>query len=249
MSQPVSEKNWVKQVLKKYDAIEKRQPKAFDFPVNEWPQWVFNLWPILIGVSHPGLNVKRPKKWTAKELGQLLGRQSALEGLLWDEVPLSPRVMEEKNRWLDSRAGELRDNRNLAVALTADLKGSKAWRPLFKSFIDDALASARNRPYPESSAFLEAFGKANVIKPDDLATEKTMGVGERIAYGMILYWRPISKLESVAQLYQLLSTAARPMGIVITLKRVEKLCQRIGLKFKGRGRPKRKIQTNLPVTA
>ena len=76
-----------------------------------------------------------------------------------------------------------------------------------------------------------------------------MGVGERIAYVMLLFWRDISKFESVAQLYHLLSEASKPMGIEITLKRVEKLCQRIGLKFKSRGRPKRKIQTNPPVVA
>jgi hypothetical protein len=64
---------------------------------------------------------------------------------------------------------------------------------------------------------------------------------------MIMFWRPISKFESIAQVHQLLSTAAKPMGVVITLKRVEKLCQRIGLKFKGRGRPRGKIQTNSPA--
>jgi hypothetical protein len=195
------------------------------------------------------LKVKRVKKWTAKDLGQFLGRQNALEGLVWDEVPLSPRVRLEKERWIDSQAGILSSNPKLAKSLIQDVKGMEKWRPVFRKFIDETLASARNRPYPESSAFLEAFGKANVIKPDDLATERTMGVGERIAYVMILFWRPISKFESVAQLYQLLSLAAKPMGIVITLKRVEKLCQRIGLKFKGRGRPKGKIQTNSPVTS
>jgi hypothetical protein len=247
MARVVNEKFWVRQILEKYDAIEKRQPKTFNLLVNEYPQWVVNLWPILFAVSHPGLKVKRVKQWTARDLGQFLGRQSACEGLLWDEIPLSPRVREEKERWIDSQTDKLRSSPILAIALTRDLNGLQKWRPVFKKYINETLASARNRPYPESSAFLEAFGKANVIKPDDLATETTMGVGERIAYVMILLWRPISKFESVAQLHQLLSTAAKSKGIVITLKRIEKLCQRIGLKFKGRGRPKRKIQTISPV--
>ena len=187
MARPVREKIWVRQILEKYGAIEKRQPKTFDLIVAEWPQWVFNLWPTLFGVSHPGLNFRRVKKWTAKDLGQFLGRQSALEGLLWDEVPLSPRVEHEKQKWLDSQADKFRSSPNLAIALTEDIIGLQKWRPIFKKFIDETLASARNRPYPESSAFLEAFGKANVIKPDDLATEKRMGVGERIAYVMIMF--------------------------------------------------------------
>ena len=87
--------------------------------------------------------------------------------------------------------------------------------------------------------------KGVVIKPDDLATERRLGVNERITWVMFQFWKPISKFQSVAQLHRLLSAAAKPKGIEITLKRVEKLCQRIGLKFKGRGRPKgSKIQTN-----
>jgi hypothetical protein len=247
MARVVNEKFWVRQILEKYDAIEKRQPKTFNLLVNEYPQWVVNLWPILFAVSHPGLKVKRVKQWTARDLGQFLGRQSACECLLWDEIPLSPRVREETERWINSQTEKLRSSPNLAIALTRDLNGLEKWRPVFRKFIDETLASARTRPYLESSMFLEAFGKANVIKPDDLATERTIGVGERIAYVMIMLWRPISKMESIAQIHQMLSKAAKPMGIVITLKRVEKLCQRIGLKFKGRGRPKGKIQTISPV--
>jgi hypothetical protein len=249
MTKSVSEKNWIGQVLAKYDAIEERQPKSFNLAVAEWPDWVFSLWLILFGISHPGLKVKRVKKWTAKDLGQFLGRQSALEGLLWDEIPLSPRVKQERDAWIDSQADKFESNPKLANSLMQDAIGMQKWRPVFKGFIDEILASARSRPYPESSAFLEAFGKAYVIKPDDLATERTMGVGERIAYVMIVFWREISKFESVAELHHLLSAATQPMGIVITLKRIEKLCQRIGLKYKGRGRPKGKIQTNSPVTA
>jgi len=248
MPKSVSEKKWIGQVIEKYDAIEKRQPKSFNLTVAEWPDWVCKLCPTLFGISHPGLNFRHVKKWTARDLGQFLGRQSALAGLIWDEVPLSPRVRQERDAWIDSEAAKLKSNSKLANSLKQDAIGMLKWRPVFKNFLDEILASARSRPYPESSAFLEAFGKANVIKPDDLATEKAMGVGERIAYVMVLFWRPISKLESVAQLHKLLSDAAKPMGIVITLKRVEKLCYRIGLKFKGRGRPKLKIQTNLPVT-
>jgi hypothetical protein len=251
MVRQVSERIWVRQILTKYDAIEQRQSLAgsIDSTMAEWPDWVCNLWPILFGISHPGLNFRRLKKWTAKDLGQFLGRQSALEGMIWDEVPLSPRVKQERDTWLDSQAEKLKSNTALADSIIFHANGMKKWRPVFKKFINEALISARERPYPESSAFLKAFGKANVLEPDELSTEKKMGVGERIAYVMILYWRPISKFESVAQLHQLLSTAAKSMGIVITLKRVEKLCQRIGLKFKGRGRPKRKIQTKSPAAS
>jgi hypothetical protein len=246
---PPNERKWVAQVLSGYDAIEKLQPKSFDSMVNAWPDWVVKLWVVLFGVSHPGLNVRNHKKWTARDLGRFLGRQNALARLAWGEVPLSPRVEEESERWIDAESDRICSNPKLASSSMRIEKRLHEWRPVFDRYIDETLASARKRPYPESSAFLEAFGKANVINPDDLATERTMGVGDKIAYVMIAFWQPIAKFQSVAQVHQFVSAAAKPAGIVITLKRVEKLCQRIGLKFKGRGRPKGKIQTNAPAVS
>jgi hypothetical protein len=61
----VSEKKWIKQVLERYEAIEKCRPETFNLAVDEYPQWVHNLWPTLFGISHPGLKIKNVKKWTA----------------------------------------------------------------------------------------------------------------------------------------------------------------------------------------
>jgi hypothetical protein len=97
----------------------------------------------------------------------------------------------------------------------------------------------------EASAFFEAFGKGVVMKPDDLLTERTMGVGDKICWTMFVMWQDIERLESVAQLHRVFEKALKPHGIVVKYKRIEKLCQRIRLKFKGPGRPPgSKTQTN-----
>jgi hypothetical protein len=200
----------------------------------------------------PGLQMKRAKQWTAKDLGIFLGRQNAIEAVMWGEVPLSSKVQQEGVECLASldKVFGLSSNPNMARATKKFERGMKKWRPIFKRFIDETLSSARKRPYPQAAAFLEAFGKANVIKPDDLASENRLGVSEKIAWVMVLLWRPISKLQSVAQLHQILATAAKRKGIEISLKRIEALCRRIGLRFKGRGRPRKiRIQTNLPASS
>jgi len=121
----------------------------------------------------------------------------------------------------------------------------KIWRPKFKKFMQETLSSACERPYIEASAFFEAFGKAIVMKPDELLTEHTMGVGEKICWLMVVLWQEIERLESVAQMHRILERALKPHGIVVKYKRIEKLCQRIKLKFKGPGRPPgSKTQTN-----
>jgi hypothetical protein len=64
-----------------------------------------------------------------------------------------------------------------------------------------------------------------------------MGVGDKICWTMITMWPEIERLESVAQLHRVFEQALKPKGITVKYKRIEKLCQRIKLKFKDRGRP------------
>src|SRR5580658_7322234 len=113
----VKEQTWVRQILKEYGVVE-AQPKLVNSIVEAWPDWVMNLLPILYGVCQPGLKLKRIKIWTAKDLGQFLGLQHAWEGLFWDEVPLSPRVRQEKERWIDS-AQKLSSSPELDIVLKA----------------------------------------------------------------------------------------------------------------------------------
>jgi hypothetical protein len=62
---------------------------------------------------------------------------------------------------------------------------------------------------------------------------------------MFVRWQEIERLESVAQLHRVFEQALKAHGIVVKYKRIEKLCQRIKLRFKGRGRPPgSKTQTN-----
>jgi hypothetical protein len=92
-----NQRQWISHVLGRYEEVEKLKPKVPGLD-DEWPEWVCNLLGIIMGVSHPGLNVKRAKKWKAKDLGRLIGRQYAYERLLWGEVPLSPRVRNEEKQ-------------------------------------------------------------------------------------------------------------------------------------------------------
>jgi hypothetical protein len=233
--------------MTKFGDLEDHQPE----PLNsdpEWPDWVLNLLMILMGISHPGTKLKNLKKWKAKDLGRFLGRQYAGEHLCRGEVPLSSQVIQEGMKfaeWAESWGRQRRPDLDLDKLSQEVKAGQKAWEPIFKGFMKDTLASVCERPYLEASAFFEAFGKAVVIKPDDLLTERTMGVGEKICWIMFVRWQEIERLESVAQLHRVFEKALKPRGIVVKYKRIEKFCQRIKLKFKGRGRPPgSKIQTN-----
>ena len=245
------QRKWIREILNKLEELEKHQPVIFD-QKDEVPDWVYNLLIMLAGISHPGTKFKNLKKWKAKDLGRFLGRQFAGEHLLRGQVPVSPQVMKEgilHSEWEEKRIKQKHPDFDFNQFHKTTEQRDKTWQPIFRQFMQETLASVCERPYEEASAFFDAFGKATVMKPDEFLTERTMGVGDKMCWIMIVSWQEIERLESIAQLHRILEKALKPHGIVVRYKRIEKLCQRIKLKFKGRGRPPgNKNQTN-PITA
>jgi hypothetical protein len=235
-----TKRQWMRRVMDSSKIVEKLQPKFADY--EEYPKWVNNLWLMLMPVSHPGLHLKANQKLGVRQFGAFWGRQYALAAVQRGKVQLSAKTLEEMNRAI---AGLKPSKPEIAQFVESSFKRHKVWYPAFTKFIKETLGSACDRPYAEAVGFFQAFGNSMMIKPTDLETERTMGVSEKIAWVMILEWLAISKLRSVGQLHSMFEAALKPHGIVINLKRMEKLCQRIGLRFRGRGRPKKpKIQTN-----
>ena len=235
------QRRWVNDILKKFGDLQEHQLEPFYQDAN-LPVWVHNLEMLLMGICHPGLSFKKKKKWKAKDLGKLLGRQFAGEHLIMGNVPLSKEVQKEGEicaAWLDQYTQKRMPDFDREGLLKRNASRLEAWKMTFTKFMQESLASACERPYIEASAFFEAFGKAILIKPDELLTERTLGVGDKICWVMYIMWREVEKLQSVAHLHQVLERAYKPRGVVVKYKRIEKLCQRIGLKFReGAGRPK-----------
>jgi len=233
------QRQWIRETLNKLEALEEFKPNPFG-KNPEWPPWVENLLLMLTGISYPGVKFKNIKKWKAKDLGRFLGRQYAGESLVLGKVPLSSQVLQEGEiclAWAEKHAKEKSPDIDLDKIQKDLEQQTKLWTPRFRQFMQEALASVCERPYREASAFFDAFGKAIVIKPDDLLTDHKMGVGDKICWTMFVMWRDIECLRSVAELHRVFEQALKPKGIAVKYKRIEKLCQRIKLKFKGPGRP------------
>jgi hypothetical protein len=228
-----TQRQWMRRVMDNHNRVEKLQPQFADF--DDYPEWVQNLWLMVMPVANPKLHLKAKQKPTMRQFGTLWGRQYAFAVLQGGQVPLSAKTLEEKNL---ATAALKQSKPEIAQFIQKCFDQQKLWYPAFAKFIKETLSSVCDRPYEDTVTFLGAFAEAALIRPTDLETERTMGVSEKIAFVMILEWRAISKLQSVRQLHKILEAALKPRGIVVTLKRVEKLCQRIGLRFRGRGRPK-----------
>ena len=73
---------WVQESLRKLEAVGDIPLSAACEGDTEWPEWVSNLWVMLMRVSHPGVKVKDMKQWKPKDLGRFVGRHYALVGMV-----------------------------------------------------------------------------------------------------------------------------------------------------------------------
>jgi hypothetical protein len=235
----IGQRKWVRSILDEFVGLQKHQIEPFNQD-PELPEWVNQLLLQLVCISHPGVKFKNIKNWKAKDLGRLLGRQFAGEHLAHGHVPISPQVQAEGIKcaqWCEAWATQKLPGHDWKGLHQRNEIRDRRWQMIFRQFMQTSVASACARPYPEMRDFFEAFGKAVVMKPDEFLTDHTMGVGDKIAWAMIAMWREIERLKSVGELHRLFEKALMPHGIAVKYKRIEKLCQRIGLKFKDPGRP------------
>jgi hypothetical protein len=243
MKKVLTESEWIRGVIDQYEQVQSSAPGPVGVE-EDWPDWVVKLLAGMMNVSHPGLNLRGAKKWRAKDLGRFLGRQFALGAVVQGELPSTTNFTTEAAKL----AAAFPSIAALSCLQDKHAQDMEQGRLAFRQFIKELVTSACDRPLSEASEFFKAFGGAAAVAPDDFDSERLVGVGERIAFVMFVHWREIAEFESVAQLHQFLSHVVAPAGIIIEFKRIEKLCQRIGLKVKARGRPrKKKIQTNRPA--
>jgi hypothetical protein len=149
-AKPLSERAWIPQVVEKYEELEKLQ-QINCLPSEEPPDWVYGAAMPILGVLHPKLLRKSFRKWTVRDLGYFLGRQSALDNVMWGEVPLSEELVREAVESLATHETVLRMASNpVWVKAKKQLPaGMRKWRALFIDYINDVLVGARGRPYPE----------------------------------------------------------------------------------------------------
>jgi len=93
----------------------------------------------------------------------------------------------------------------------------------------------------EARRFFSGFANAMQVNPSSRA-RTTPGIYTT----MVVRWREIEKLENYSQLYEWL---CRIFGshLVGKQNRIEKMCQRFGLHFRGRGRPRKPVENPTPA--
>jgi hypothetical protein len=118
------------------------------------------------------------------------------------------------------------------------IKMTDEWYPALRRLAKHALCSCVDQQYDDMKEFLLAYAGAFAQKPSGPGASSFGNTAFEIYNFMLLYWRIIERLKSVHHLHEVLVKVFGPYRAG-DLKRTEKICQRIGLRYRKAGRPKK----------
>ena len=227
-------RKWLRKLLDEFLKLGPMFPVPNFLPDNEIPKWVENVEREFGATMFSVARIKEGVELNPKKVGALIGHACA-NGVLMMEVLgdlLETPVVESK---IDlSKFSE----EQLAAGAESIRKIVLVWYPALRRLAKRALCSVVDQSYDDMTAFLLAYSEAFSRKPDRKGLGNVGNSATGIYLFMLWHWRRIHAMRSVHELHQCLR---RVLGSqqVGDLKRIEKLCQRIGLSYRKPGRPKK----------
>ncbi|HET7623842.1 MAG TPA: hypothetical protein VFM25_01165 [Verrucomicrobiae bacterium] len=231
---------WLRRLVDELDKIEPLMPIKFLPDGIEYPQWVLKVEREFSLVMFPVAKLKDTDfKMTPKRMGALLGHMC--ESAVWMKDWIQSQF-ESPDSPGEELAAENTANRDAVKKGAEVLNGLGIWYCAMRRLAKRALCSSVDQTYEDMTDFLLGYADAFSRKP------KTFQVGNignptfEIYLFMLMYWPVVNDMDSVRQLHE---TLVKVFGAnrVGDQKRIEKICQRIGLSFRKPGRPKKIIQT------
>ena len=177
---------------------------------------------------------------TPAQLAKLLGWLDSVTAIVTGEVRVSPELEAKLEvalaAWWESlpvhRRPTVRDIQRNHRALCRT-------RSHIRRLVRRALSAAQLRPFVEAQAFHQAYaaGVASVT-PEQLFDDAHYSRNQKVLFTLQFLWPVVSKFNSVGELHREL---ARVLGEpkVGDLKSFQKLAGDIGLRLRGRGRPRK----------
>ena len=217
------------------DEFVKLEPllSAPDFlPDDGVPIWVQNIEREIATVMFPVANVKKTTKLTPKGMGAMIGHTCGYGVWLMEILEAIPNEVEGGKLASKLAPQQLERGENSLVSIFDD------YYPALRRLAKRALCSAVDQSYEDMAEFLLAYSQAFSRKPKTRNASEIGNSATAIYFRMITQWRSVNAMNSVHELHQWLVKHFGPYRVG-DLKRIEKICSRIHLSYRRRGRPKR----------
>ena len=224
---------WLNRLAKEFLMLDALFPFKDFAPKQNCPQWLGRVEQEYFVAMYRGVDLKGATKFTPTGLGGFFGYQCAYA--VWMVEWLEAQI-EIGKRNAEKHKDAVVSKEKCEEVLRILCRFSE-WYGALRRLAGRALKSCVYHSYEDMAGFLAAYSKAFSKKP-----RLGVGMGDfgsttfGIYHFMLWHWRAVDQLDSVRALHELLR---RSMGEhrVGELKRVEKICQRIGLHYRKPGRP------------
>jgi len=238
---------WLERLAGELDRIEPLAPFKILPDGIEYPRWVRNVEKEFSVALLPAAKVRDANfEITPKRMGAMIGHicemavwmMEWLNHILKSSVEeMAPLINKTDERPITEE--EAKQLKELEGSVKTGLEKLCAWYEALRRLAKRTLCLSVDQHYQDMTDFLVGFADGFSRKP------KSFGLGEignttfEIYHYMILNWAWIQQIESVRQFHECLvkTFGSHRIG---EQKRVEKICQRVGLSFRKPGRPKKK---------
>lgn len=239
---------WVLETLRELDAAEGIQTVlSFD----DAPKWTQRMCAHLVETMAPLAFKSRSGVTGPRFLGTMIGHQQRNLELI-EHIPelleLAAPHFEKVWRIIDAakqRQGKtayakwMAWNEDVEKSVTTFFRQVDTVCAQKARIMESVPGRMRNAPLDEQAEYHAGLGASLAIElADDNGAVLHAGSATTVYCLMTAHWRTVTRLRSVAELYMwLCRVAGRP--VVGDLDRVKKICQRHGIHFRRRGRPRK----------
>lgn len=241
---------WCRQIFDKLDC--EAPPSLADYAdLENGPRWVRRVCAELIQQASPALNLRKFSGPNPRNVGLLLGQRCGMLYALGEMLEAGAGKQAEGEALLKKLRESATPMAQLAVEqveVVGNALDELSSGPFdeFESVVHQAFKAALDQPSRQDAAdFFAGFAKglANPgVKKAKLAKDTT---ATPIYQRLLACWREVDQLGSVTELRQFLLARGFDEQRLGYPKRLEKICERIGLKFRKRGRPRKSDTASL----
>ena len=230
------QQDWLNRLKSDFIKLQETMPVKSFLPDMDCPKWVENLEREVGAALFPVAKLKEELKLTPKRLGAIIGHECSTAVWMMDAIAKAVSKFEEeaelKPPKSDMTAEQIEESQKFADGLLI------TWYSALRRFAKKALCSSVDQNYEDMKEFLLAYSEAFSRKLTGTGAGSIGHSAFEIQLCMLHNWRIVEQLNSVRHLHE---TLVKAFGTyrVGDLKRIEKICQRIGLRYKAPGRPKR----------
>jgi hypothetical protein len=220
---------WLDSLRAELDKLAPMMPESPLPDDTDLPPWVARVEAEFAKAMFPAAQLKKGRDITPKRMGSVLGHMCNNAVWFMEQCGKAPTAA-------DAQAIREMDQVALKTHVTTLLEMVRKWYPGMRRLAKRALCSSVDQPFEDMADFLTGFGDGFARKPKSGSISEFGSTNFEIYLFMLSNWRSIAVMESLPAFHRVLVKrfGAHQVG---EQKRIEKLCQRVGLSFRKPGRP------------